>query len=345
MKTKITILKTITSLMFLTLILGTINIAFAQTDTSWQAIGADTIVTNKHVQINNNMRVHGKITTDSLRVRGALHIGDSSLTLVDDVFDFGTNATSDHIRSTQGRIAFMGDNGAGGYNTNLNIGIGVHNPTARIHLNYNNTGTLKIGSGNRAIEGGNSAGNLNIESTNTLALNQYSTGNTTIVRGGGKVGIGTDTPASKLDVEGGISIGNQYAGSTPAPANGAIIQGRVGIGTNSPNSSLHINSTGNAVYTQTTNNATGTGNNDGLKVGIENNGQASIIQQEAQDIAIYTAGSAPVNKRITIKGTAGATQGNVGINNTNPQNRLEITSVSTDPSLSGLRFTNLTNAS
>lgn len=191
---KTTTLKAIANVIFIAiLIVSIINTAFGQSDTSWQAIGSDTILTNKHVQVNNNMRVYGKITTDSLRVRGALHIGDSSLTLLDNVYDFGTNVYSDHIRSTQGRIAFFGDNGVGGYNNNINIGIAVHNPTARLHLNYNNTGSLKIGSGNRAIEGGNSAGNLHIDATNTLALNHYNAGNTTMVVGGGKVGVGTST--------------------------------------------------------------------------------------------------------------------------------------------------------
>ena len=47
----------------------------------------------------------------------------------------------------------------------------------------------------------------------------------------GKVGIGTTTPKNQLDVEGGIAIGASYSGSKIAPANGAIIEGNVGIGT------------------------------------------------------------------------------------------------------------------
>jgi len=46
----------------------------------------------------------------------------------------------------------------------------------------------------------------------------------------GNVGIGTATPLSKLDVNGGVAIGT-YAGNNTAPSNGLIVSGNVGIGT------------------------------------------------------------------------------------------------------------------
>ena len=59
------------------------------------------------------------------------------------------------------------------------------------------------------------------------------------------VGIGTNDPKSKLDINGGLTIGSGYAGSVAAPTNGAIIEGPVGIGTTNPDSkaALDVNST------------------------------------------------------------------------------------------------------
>jgi len=46
-----------------------------------------------------------------------------------------------------------------------------------------------------------------------------------------RVGIGTSLPANKLDVAGGAVVGEGFAGTAAAPANGLLVEGSVGIGT------------------------------------------------------------------------------------------------------------------
>ncbi len=55
------------------------------------------------------------------------------------------------------------------------------------------------------------------------------------------MGVGTSSPASKLDVNGGLTVGSFYSGLYAAPTDGAIIQGNVGVGTPSPASKLDVN--------------------------------------------------------------------------------------------------------
>jgi hypothetical protein len=61
----------------------------------------------------------------------------------------------------------------------------------------------------------------------------------------GNVGIGTQTPQSKLDVEGGVVIGATYSGTNAAPTNGLLVEGNVGIGINPPTNKLHVSTATN----------------------------------------------------------------------------------------------------
>ena len=56
----------------------------------------------------------------------------------------------------------------------------------------------------------------------------------------GDVGIGTPTPANKLDIEGGMAVGATYSGTYAAPTNGMVIEGSVGIGTKTPAAKMHV---------------------------------------------------------------------------------------------------------
>lgn len=51
----------------------------------------------------------------------------------------------------------------------------------------------------------------------------------------GSVGIGTSQPGSKMSVSGNVAVGTSYD-NRAAPANGMIVQGRVGMGVSNPNS-------------------------------------------------------------------------------------------------------------
>jgi hypothetical protein len=56
----------------------------------------------------------------------------------------------------------------------------------------------------------------------------------------GNVGIGTTGPQNKLDVEGGMAVGASYSGAQSAPADGMIVEGKVGIGTDAPVGVLEV---------------------------------------------------------------------------------------------------------
>nr|MDZ8124263.1 hypothetical protein [Nostoc sp. CmiVER01] len=54
------------------------------------------------------------------------------------------------------------------------------------------------------------------------------------------LGLGVDNPKNRLDVKGGVVIGADYCEKQQAPPDGLLVKGRVGIGNNSPGSSLEI---------------------------------------------------------------------------------------------------------
>jgi hypothetical protein len=91
------------------------------------------------------------------------------------------------------------------------------------------------------------------------------------------VGVGIASPVSRLDVNGNLTVGATYAGTNAAPANGAIIQGNVGIGTTSPNGKLHI-------YEATGTTLTATAGTLILEHG-NNGGQSGILFKSTADPA------------------------------------------------------------
>jgi hypothetical protein len=143
-------------------------------------------------------------------------------------------------------------------------------------------------------------------------------------------GVGTASPVSKLDVNGNLTIGATYAGTTAAPANGVLIQGNVGIGLTAPNGRLHLyEATGTTItslagtlilqhgnsggtsgilfkssveptdygYIRFTDDGSGTGSSseDGLlEIGIANDPSTNSYQD---DIAFMPSGNLGINTR------------------------------------------------
>jgi hypothetical protein len=87
------------------------------------------------------------------------------------------------------------------------------------------------------IIGTNNGGNLVFGT----ALNGSTTSERMRITETGNVGIGTNAPKNKLDIEGAVAVGAAYSGTATGPGNGMIIEGNVGIGTINPARKLDVN--------------------------------------------------------------------------------------------------------
>jgi hypothetical protein len=130
--------------------------------------------------------------------------------------------------------------------------------------------------------------------------------------------VGGIAQASKLNIEGNISVGRGYGGIA-APPDGMIIQGNVGIGTPSPTAKLHVGGTpgvdGIRFPDGTLMTSAGVGSSSNLANAVDalvnadadGNGSGAVrLQTNATDRLIITNG------------------GNVGIGVPNPSAKLEI---------------------
>jgi len=171
-----------------------------------------------------------------------------------------------------------------------NLGVGTTAPGSQLDVrtNFSNSDIARIGSTSQRIAIGVSAANNGpYVTTNSGTNGSLRLG----VNGGEHMRIDASTAATVGNV--GIGVGN-------AIVNHALQIHRPGV---------------TEVYQQFTSGQVGSLATDGLKIGISSTGAASIQNLEATSLSLHTNAT----ERVTI-----LSNGNVGINETNPQHKLSI---------------------
>jgi hypothetical protein len=172
---------------------------------------------------------------------------------------------SSAVNTSAERLSVFSGNGTGSdtnevltVNKGGNVGIGTTSPT-----NLLNVAGLSSTNGAPQIIVSNGAAGTVAEQLmlgyNTTADNGYiqavhqGTAYTSLLLNslGGSVGIGTTSPANKLDVNGSLAVGT-YAGTASGGSNELIVSGSVGIGTTSPGSTLDVETSTNGTQTTLT---------------------------------------------------------------------------------------------
>ncbi len=127
-----------------------------------------------------------------------------------------------------------------------------------------------------------------------------------LATGSGNVGIGATTASTKLRVNGNLSVGTYNA----APVNGLAVSGSVGIGTSSPADNLHLANTAGAV-----------------KIRMEASSGNSSIEFRTGSTYLGAVGANHTENYLFIYqgDNISFKSGRVGIGNTNPGEKLDIT--------------------
>jgi hypothetical protein len=131
-----------------------------------------------------------------------------------DVGDFGEYVEEDLVVMDQNPVIELISSTGGG--TGAAIAFGEYNSGSRI----NKWGIIRE----------NSAAGNGLNFTYGTGKNHFTNSSMLYLDDTGKVGIGTETPQSKLDISGSLTIGSSYAGTYAAYPNGLLVEGNFRVG-------------------------------------------------------------------------------------------------------------------
>ncbi len=243
---------------------GTGNVGISTTNTvgigTTSGVGAGLVVMNGNVGIGTWVP------------KGTLQVGNGTVASADAlIVNNGpqTAATNSIVRIGAADIT----TGSSGANNGTYLGMNSAGTFTGdfIHLESNGTSVFtvtNVGTSNLvSLTMGNGVahiGEIGIADAynSNISLDEYDEGNTGLITNGfpgdgeglleigqagetlallsNNIGIGTTLAANLLDVAGGVSIGKTYAGYKAAPTNGLLVQGNVGIGTTTSQTSLSV---------------------------------------------------------------------------------------------------------
>jgi hypothetical protein len=167
---------------------------------------------------------------------------------------------------------------------------------------------------------------LSEQSFALLDSSLYSSPTRVFMKPTARMGLGTETPQSLVDVEGGMAIGATYSGTTAAPANGLIVEGNVGFGTTAPGSLLQVGSYLTASDNYITVASEG-GNlwRSGLRLRHYNSQNGYTIESDERGA---TLGLNVLDHAESLTGTSclfiQKGSGNVGLSTTTPVNKIDV---------------------
>ena len=126
----------------------------------------------------------------------------------------------------------------------------INAATGLVPLNLSISGNQLSGSINTATSSTNGyLTSTDWNSFNNKTSSQWTSNGLKLHYNSGNIGLGTTDPQNKIDIAGSAVIGSTYSGGATAPANGLLVEGKVGVGTTTPvaSAALEVTSTSSGV--------------------------------------------------------------------------------------------------